>query len=72
LTVSLILPIQSGWANSLPAACIDESDVTLMRHAYVGKTGNRFSGRKITKVIAIIHGEKIGLRLDIVIIACGP
>jgi len=46
-------------------------NVTLMTHAYVERLETDSSGRKITKVIAIIHGEKIVFDSDIVIIACG-
>src|SRR5260221_4378978 len=46
-------------------------NVTLMTHAYVEKLETDSSGRKITKVIADIKGEKIVFNADTIIIACG-
>ena len=39
--------------------------------AYVEKLETDSSGRKITKVIAVVHGERMSFNGDIVIVACG-
>ena len=46
-------------------------NVTLLTHAYVEKLATDPSGKKITKVIADVKGEKMIFSSDLVIVACG-
>jgi choline dehydrogenase-like flavoprotein len=46
-------------------------NVTLLTHAYVEKLDTDASGKKITKVVTDVKGEKIVFCADIVIVACG-
>jgi choline dehydrogenase-like flavoprotein len=46
-------------------------NVTLITHAYVEKLDTDPSGRRVTKVIAGINGEKIIFYANTVIVACG-
>ena len=46
-------------------------NVTLLTHAYAEKLDTDPSGKKITKVIADVKGEKMIFSSDLVIVACG-
>ena len=46
-------------------------NVTLLTHAYVEKLDTDASGKQVSKVIAVVKGEKIIFNADIVIVACG-
>lgn len=46
-------------------------NVTLMTHAYVEQLYTDTAGKKVTKVIADIKGEKVIFNSDLVIVACG-
>jgi len=46
-------------------------NVTLLTHAYVEKLDTDASGRKVTKVIVNVKGEKIIFSSDLVFVACG-
>lgn len=46
-------------------------NVTLITHAYVEKLDTDKTGRKVTKVIADVKGEKMIFKGDIIIVACG-
>jgi len=48
-----------------------KGNTTLLTHAYVEKLETDASGRKITKVIAIIKNERISFSAGIVVVACG-
>ncbi len=50
---------------------LKHKNVTLITHAYVEQLFTDSSGKKITKVIADIKGEKIMFNASIVIVACG-
>lgn len=50
---------------------LKNKNVTLLTHAFVEKVETDETGRKITKVVADIKGEKIAFSSDIVIVACG-
>ena len=50
---------------------LKNKNVTLITHAYVEKLDTDASGKRVSKVHAIIHGEKIIFDADIVIVACG-
>lgn len=50
---------------------LQNKNVTLITHAYVEKLDTDASGKRVNKVHAIIHGEKIIFDADIVIVACG-
>jgi choline dehydrogenase-like flavoprotein len=50
---------------------LKNKNVTLLTHAYVEKLDTNAAGKKITKVIADIKGEKIVFSADLVIVACG-
>lgn len=59
-----------GQTSCLRPALMNKN-VTLLTHAYVEKLDTDISGKKITKVIADVKGERILFSSDIVIIACG-
>jgi choline dehydrogenase-like flavoprotein len=46
-------------------------NVTLMTHAYAEKLFTDATGKKVTRVIADVKGEKVIFSSDIVIVACG-
>jgi len=46
-------------------------NVTLLTHAFVEKLDTDATGRKVTKVIANVKGEKIVFSSDLVFVACG-
>jgi len=46
-------------------------NVTLLTYAYVEKLDTDASGKKVTKVVADVKGEKINFTADIIIVACG-
>ncbi len=50
---------------------LQHANVTLMTHAYVEKLVTDASGKKVESVHALVNGEKIIFRGDIVIVACG-
>jgi choline dehydrogenase-like flavoprotein len=50
---------------------LKNKNVTLITHAYVEKLDTDASGKRVNKVHATIHGEKIIFDSDIVIVACG-
>ncbi|QEC70031.1 GMC family oxidoreductase [Panacibacter ginsenosidivorans] len=50
---------------------LQHKNVTLITHAYVEKLDTDASGKRVNKVHANIHGEKIIFDADIVIVACG-
>jgi choline dehydrogenase-like flavoprotein len=50
---------------------LQNKNVTLMTHAYVEKLETDSAGKKVTKVVTDIKGEKIVFNADIVIVACG-
>ena len=50
---------------------LSNQNVSLVTLAYVEKLETDSSGRKITKVIAVVHGERMSFNGDIVIVACG-
>ncbi|HRH60550.1 MAG TPA: GMC family oxidoreductase, partial [Chitinophagaceae bacterium] len=50
---------------------LKNKNVTLLTHAYVEKLDTDASGKRVTKVHAIVKGEKIIFDADIVIVACG-
>ena len=59
-----------GQVTALRPALMHKN-VTLMTHAYVEKLETDESGKRVTKVITIINGEKIVFHSRIVIVACG-
>jgi choline dehydrogenase-like flavoprotein len=50
---------------------LKNKNVTLITHANVEKLDTDASGKRVSKVHAIIHDEKIIFEADIVIVACG-
>ncbi len=50
---------------------LQHKNVTLLTHSYVEKLLTDTSGKKITKVVADIKGEKMTFDAGIVIVACG-
>jgi len=48
-----------------------KENVTLLTHAYVEKLETDASGKRITKVIAMVKGERVVFDAGIVIVACG-
>lgn len=50
---------------------LTNKNVTLITHAYVEKLSTDASGKKVTKVIADVKGERMIFSGDIVIVACG-
>ncbi len=50
---------------------LKHKNVTLLTHAYVEKLITDASGKRVSKVIADVKGEKIIFDADIVIVACG-
>lgn len=50
---------------------LKNKNVTLITHAYVEKLDTDARGKRVSKVHATIHGEKIIFDADIVIVACG-
>jgi choline dehydrogenase-like flavoprotein len=59
-----------GQTSCLRPALMNKN-VTLLTHAYAEKLDTDASGKKVTKVIAEIKGEKVVFSADIVIVACG-
>src|SRR5438045_8691006 len=53
------------------SSSLKHKNVTLLTHAYVEKLITDASGKKVSRVIADIKGEKIIFDADIVIVACG-
>jgi choline dehydrogenase-like flavoprotein len=50
---------------------LSNKNVTLLTHAYVEKLETDETGTKVTKVVAIINGEKAIFHGSLVIVACG-
>lgn len=50
---------------------LQNKNVTLMTHAYVEKLETDSAGKKVTRIVTDIKGEKIVFYADIVIVACG-
>lgn len=48
-----------------------KGNVTLLTHAYVERLETDASGKKITKVVAEVKGERMSFTAGIVIVACG-
>ena len=46
-------------------------NVTLLTYAYVEKLDTSASGKKVTKVVADVKGERINFTADTIIVACG-
>ena len=59
-----------GQVVALRPALMNKN-VTLLTHAYVEKLETDASGKKITKVIANVNGEKAIFHSDLVFVACG-
>jgi choline dehydrogenase-like flavoprotein len=50
---------------------LKHKNVTLLTHAYVERLETDPAGKKISRVIASIKGEKVSFKADLVIVACG-
>ncbi|HZE84385.1 MAG TPA: GMC family oxidoreductase, partial [Puia sp.] len=59
-----------GQVSALRPALMNKN-VTLLTHAYVERLETDASGRRITRVLADIKGEKIAFSADLVFVACG-
>lgn len=59
-----------GQVMALRPALMNKN-VTLVTHAYVERLETDPSGKKVTKVVANVKGEKIVFNADIVVVACG-
>src|SRR6266496_518151 len=59
-----------GQVMALRPALMNKN-VTLLTHAYVEKLDTDASGKRVTKVIADVKGEKIIFSSDLVFVACG-
>src|SRR6266487_2169332 len=59
-----------GQVMALRPALMNKN-VTLLPHAYVEKLDTDVSGKRVTKVIADVKGEKMIFSSDLVFVACG-
>jgi choline dehydrogenase-like flavoprotein len=59
-----------GHVTALRPA-LKNGNVTLLTNAYVDRLDTDANGKRVTKVVALVNGEKTTFHADIIILACG-